>query len=334
MDSLTQAILGASIGEAVIGKKVGKSAAIAGAIIGTVPDLDVLFLPLLGELERISFHRGFSHSILFCLLAALLIAFALSRSKRFSIISYRKLWTFSFLALFTHVLLDAFTTYGTQLLLPFSNWRVSFDSINIIDPVYTMPLGIGLFSSLYFYNQTDGRRSLPNNLGLIFSSIYLLFTLANKQHIQRVFYNQLMDKDLPSYGLLTVPVGVGNLNWYGVAKGKEHIYLGKYSWLDNNDIDFDAFPINDQLLDGLDEELVRTIKWIAQGYYTVAEHAGKIRVYNMQCDMQGVRTFGEYRAPTAFYYEIQQGTEGSYELSTGMHPKEGSQNSDESEKDQ
>ncbi|MGB1248508.1 MAG: metal-dependent hydrolase, partial [Chitinophagales bacterium] len=53
------------------------------------------------------------------------------------------LWLFSFLALFTHVLLDAFTTYGTQLLLPFSDKRISFDSINIVDPVYTIPLLLG-----------------------------------------------------------------------------------------------------------------------------------------------------------------------------------------------
>ena len=88
--------------------------------------------------------------------------------------------------------------------------------------------------------------------------------------------------------------------------------------LDQNEIQFHSFLINDHLLDGLDAELVDRLKWFAKGYYTVAEHDGKIRVYNMQCDMQGVRTFGEYKAPTAFYYEITPKENGEYELGVGM----------------
>ena len=77
------------------------------------------------------------------------------------------------------------------------------------------------------------------------------------------------------------------------------------------------------MLDKLDEELVYKMKWFAQGFYTVAEKDGKIRVYNMQCDMQGTRHFGDYLAPTAFYYQITPEEDGSYDLKTGMHPSEG-----------
>jgi len=106
-------------------------------------------------------------------------------------LSFRKAYFLSYFALFTHVLLYAFTTFGTHLLLPFSDWRVSFDSINIIDPFYTVPLLLGIVAILYFYDSKDIKRSSSNNIGLIISSIYLLFTLANKQHIQREFYTQL-----------------------------------------------------------------------------------------------------------------------------------------------
>ena len=41
MDSLTQIILGAACGEAVLGKKIGNKALLFGAIGGTIPDLDV-----------------------------------------------------------------------------------------------------------------------------------------------------------------------------------------------------------------------------------------------------------------------------------------------------
>jgi len=43
VDSLTQIILGAAVGEAVLGKKVGNKALLWGGIAGTLPDLDVLF---------------------------------------------------------------------------------------------------------------------------------------------------------------------------------------------------------------------------------------------------------------------------------------------------
>lgn len=323
MDSLTQAALGAAIGEAILGKKIGRKGAVLGAIGGTIPDLDVLLSPFFSTFQNISIHRGYSHSILFCLLGAFLFAYILSKIKWTKEVSFRKLWFFSFLALFTHVLLDAFTSFGTQLFLPFTDWRVSFDSISIIDPVYTIPLLIGVAGSIFYYQKTDAKRGLPNNLGLVFSSLYLLFTLANKQHIEQVFNEQLEAQKISSFRLLTVPVAIGNTTWYGVARDKTHLHIGKYSMLEGNNIKFNAFPINKDLLDGLDETLVYKMKWFSQGFYTVAEKDGKIRIYNMQCDMQGIRHFGDYLAPTAFYYEITPNQEGSYDLGAGMHPSEG-----------
>ena len=319
MDSLTQATLGAAIGEAVLGKKIGRYGSIAGAIIATIPDLDVLLMPLFDPLQRISVHRGYSHSILFCVLGAFLFAYILNRIKWTKEVSFRKLWVFGFLALFTHILLDAFTTYGTQLLLPFTDWRVSFDSVNIIDPVYTIPLLIGVLVSVFNYKKGAKKRSFPNTFGLVISSLYLIFTLANKQHVENEIYSQLEEQNIPSFNMLTVPVGIGNMNWYGVARDKNFLHLGKYSVLEDNNIEFHSFPINNHLLDDLDSELVDRMKWFSQGYYTVAEHEGKIRVYNMQCDMQGVRYFGEYKAPTAFFYEITPKSDGTYELHSGMH---------------
>ncbi|MFT4759150.1 MAG: inner membrane protein [Paraglaciecola sp.] len=322
MDSLTQAALGAAVGEAILGKNIGNKAAIIGAVLATIPDLDVLLTPFFSAFEKISVHRGYSHSILFCLLGGLLFAYILSKIKWTKSVRFPRLFLLSFLALFTHVLLDAFTTYGTQLFLPFTDWRVSFDSINIVDPVYTIPLLVGVLMSVFYFKKTATKRAMPNNIGLMISSLYLLFTLANKQHIEQVFNAQLEAKNIPSFRLLTVPVGIGNVNWYGVAKDETHLYIGKYSELERNEIELDSFPINDQLLAGLDPILVDRMKWFAQDFYTVAEKDGKIRIYNMQCDMQGVRTYGDYKAPTAFYFEIEPKENGAYELKSGMHPKQ------------
>ncbi len=319
MDSITQAALGAAVGEAVLGKKVGHKAAVAGAVIATIPDLDIILVPFYDGLQRISVHRGYSHSILFCLLGAFLFAYILSKIKWAENISFIRLYMFSFLALITHVLLDSFTSYGTQLFLPLTDWRVSFDSISIIDPVYTIPLLAGVLISVFYFKKKGGKRGLPNAIGLIVSTIYLLFTLANKQHVEQIFQSQLEVQNIPSFRLLTVPVAVGNGVWYGVAKDANSLHIGKYSEWKGNDIEFHSFPINDQLLEGLDDELVYRMKWFAQGFYTVAEKDGKIRIYNMQCDMQGVRQYGDYKAPTAFYFEITPKENGNYDLTSGMH---------------
>ena len=68
MDSLTQIVLGAAVGEAALGKRVGNSAMIWGAIAGTIPDMDVLSNLFMSPIDALAFHRGISHSIVFNIL--------------------------------------------------------------------------------------------------------------------------------------------------------------------------------------------------------------------------------------------------------------------------
>ncbi len=320
MDSITQAVLGAAVGEAILGKKTGRKAAILGAAGGTIPDLDVVLLPFFNDLQRISIHRGYSHSILFSVLGAFLIAWILSRVKWTREVAFGRLWWFGFMVLFTHMLLDAFTTYGTQLLLPFTDYRVSFDSITIVDPVYTLPLTAGLSTGLFFYKKYPGRM-VANYLGLGVSTLYLLFTLVHKQQIEERFGEELAKQGIVFDKMLTVPVSAANLVWYGVAKDGQGLHIGRYVAGQEEPVTFEFFPTNDHLLEGLDPYLIDRMKWFSQGFYTVAEHEGNIRLYNMQCDMQGIRYFGDYKAPTAFYFEITPLENGAYRLDSGMHPE-------------
>lgn len=318
MDSISQAALGAAIGEVMLGKKLGNKGAFLGAIVATIPDLDVILVPFYDNLERISIHRGYSHSIVFTIIAALGIAFLLKRMKSFEDISFQRTWWFSWLALITHLLLDTFTSYGTQLFLPFSNYRASFDSVNIVDPLYTVPLLVGLFLSLYWFKQAPNR-SKYTAWALVLSTAYLLGTLVVKQSVNRQVEQNLLAQSIAYESLKTVPVAFGSVNWYGVAKSKDSLYLGQYSILERNEVKFEAFPINDALLDGLDDKLVSMLKWFAKGQYTVAKTGNKIRFYNLQCDMQGVQDVGEEKMPTAFYFEITTKKEGGYELNTEVH---------------
>jgi len=318
MDSISQAALGAAIGETVLGKKVGNKGAVIGAIIATIPDLDVAFYLFYDSFDMLSIHRGYSHSILFSIIGAFLIAYILQRIKWFEGVSYKRLLIFTWLALFTHILLDAFTAYGTQLFLPFSDKRFGFDSINVVDPVYTLPLMIGLLCSLYFFKNKPSR-AIYNNIGIAVSSIYLICTLGVKNHVNNHFRDELVEQQIAYNSLLTMPVGIANINWYGVAKTDDGIYMHKYSILDEKQLPFEYFPINDHLLEGINPEVADIMRWFAKGFYTVVKDEDKIRIYNLQVDMRGIYKDEKTKAPTMGYFEITIHSNDVFTFSSGTH---------------
>jgi len=318
MDSISQAALGAAIGEAILGKHIGNKGAILGAIIATIPDLDVALYLFYDKFEMLSIHRGFSHSIVFSIIGAFLIAYILQRMKWTKTVSYQKLWIFTWLALFTHMLLDTFTAYGTQLLLPFSDARIGFDSVNVVDPVYTVPLLIGLICSLFVFKNTPSR-SIYNYIGIAVSTTYLLATLGVKNHVEEHFKTELTEQNIKYESLLTMPVGVANMNWYGVAKTKDGIYMHKYSILDDVDLPFEYFPNNDHLLEGVNQEVVDRMKWFAKGFYTVVKEEDELRFYNLQVDMRGIVHEDGTKVPTAGYFVIIPKADAGFEFSSGSH---------------
>ena len=196
MDSLTQIVLGAACGEAVLGKKIGNRALLFGAIGGTIPDLDVFFGELLynNQIDAMAFHRGFMHSFLFAILAAvafgILVFWVYNRGKRHNMTT-RKDWIWLFFAsIFTHPILDSFTAYGTQLFVPFSNQRVAFNNIAVADPLYTLPFLVALIIMMCF-NRTSVKRRLFLKIGFGISSLYMLFTFMIKYHVHGVYKKSL-----------------------------------------------------------------------------------------------------------------------------------------------
>jgi inner membrane protein len=314
MDSITQAVLGAAIGQSMLGAKIQKKGIILGAIIATIPDLDVILYLFYDSYEMLSIHRGLSHSILFSFIGAFLIAYVLSKWKWTKTISFLYFLLFSWLCLITHILLDAFTAYGTQLFLPFNNTRVSFDSINVVDPLYTVPLIIGLLICIWKKKQKF------NLYGLYISAFYLIFTLINKQHVESQVSSFFTAENKEYKRLLTLPVGIANINWYGVAKDTDSIYMRKYSILNLEDEEITSFPINDKYLNDVDEEVAEKMRWFSKGFYTVEKINDKIRIYNLQVDMRGIVHNKKHFAPTIGYFEIlQRGDE--FEFSSGRITK-------------
>ena len=129
MDSLTQIVLGAAVGEAVAGRKLGNKAMVWGGVAGTIPDLDVLLNPFLGVVEELSWHRSLTHSLLFAFLASPLFAYFLRRLYPQSEARYSHWFWLFFLGFVTHALLDCCTTWGTQIFWPFSTYGVAFYNV-------------------------------------------------------------------------------------------------------------------------------------------------------------------------------------------------------------
>ncbi|WP_053002440.1 metal-dependent hydrolase [Kordia jejudonensis] len=315
MDSITQAVLGAAIGEVALGKKIGNKGAIAGAIVATIPDLDVILHLFYTKFEMLSIHRGYSHSIVCSIIGALLLTFILSKIKWFDQISFKRCLLFVWLCLITHMLLDAFTAYGTQLLLPFSDRRIGFDSINVVDPLYTIPMIIGLIASCWLY-RSHKNRSKFTTYGLWISSIYLLCTLLHKEIVATTIAARFAKNNIHYTELLTMPVGIANINWYGVAKTNDSLYMCKYNGFSNTDEAITVFPINDQYLQEIDQHVATKMRWFAKGFYTVTKQHDTIRVYNLQVDMRGIVIEGNQKVPTVGYFKIVR-QNGTFVFSSG-----------------
>ncbi len=139
MDTITQAVIGAAAGQAVGARALGWRAAAVGAFAGWLPDADVLIRSAADPLLAIEQHRGFTHALIFVPVGAAVAAapFLLSRQLRARagavLLAALAGWA-------THAPLDACTSYGTQLLWPFSDQRVAWNAVSIVDPLFTLPL--------------------------------------------------------------------------------------------------------------------------------------------------------------------------------------------------
>lgn len=188
MDSITQAVLGGAIAELGFRERLGNKAVIFGACCGLLPDLDII-TSWHNTWTYIIHHRGFSHSILVLALLTPLLGWAgyCWGKKNGSYFSWSHL---AFWALITHPILDLFTSYGTQIFWPFSDARLAFDAIAIIDFCYTLPLllaiVIGYVSKLSF----RFRKYFATCMFLITTS-YLLLGYANNQEAIQLAKQQL-----------------------------------------------------------------------------------------------------------------------------------------------
>ncbi|MBT2773468.1 metal-dependent hydrolase [Halomonas sp. ISL-60] len=228
MDSITQAALGAAIGGAVLGRRLGRKAILIGAIVGTLPDLDVA-LDYGDAVANVTEHRGFSHSLFVLTGLATLLALLCTRFAPAKDISLPRWWCFFTLILITHPLLDALTTYGTQLLWPLDLSPAAWPIIFIIDPLYTLPLlltlGIALISQ---------RVRKACTWGLAITSVYLVMAAGAKLLVEQRLAPALAEQGLQEAPLLIQPTPFNIVLWRATVIDGDRYYESLISVFDGD----------------------------------------------------------------------------------------------------
>ena len=331
MDSLTQIVLGAAVGEAVLGKKIGNRAMAWGAVAGTIPDLDVYLRYFTDPMTATEMHRGFSHSIIFCLLMAGILGWLVWKQARLSMIGFLAIlavypiirgsggifitvalllfgtlsyfiwkrgenelkatqWEWSklfFWTLITHPLLDAHTTWGTQLFWPFE-YRVAYQNIFVVDPLYTLPFLVFTLIAL-FMKRTNPKRAKINRIGLIVSSAYMVLSIVLKAITFNSFENQLKADKIEYIEMDTRPAPLNTFLWNAQVETKTGYRMAYFSIFDSQPIHFSKeFPKNHHLLDPYRKQKeVQQLIRISQGWYMIREEDGKLYYIDLRFGQLG-----------------------------------------------
>ena len=284
MDSLTQIVLGAAVGEAVLGKKVGNKAMLYGAIAGTIPDFDTFASHFTDTVTALEIHRGFTHSIVFSVVFAPVFGWLVSRWEKTA--SWKNWSWLFFWGFLTHPLLDAHTTWGTQLFWPL-DLRLAYKNIFVIDPLYTLPFLVFVILAMR-KKRTSPKRKKLNNLGLIISSAYMLLTLILKGITYQKFTEELQQQNIQYSEIETKPSPFNTILWTANVDTKDAYLIGHYSFFDAKPIHFTAYPKNHEWLEDLkDEENVQRLIKITKGWYTITKENEKLYLNDLRFGLLG-----------------------------------------------
>ncbi|WP_207062787.1 metal-dependent hydrolase [Motiliproteus sp. SC1-56] len=290
MDSLSQAALGAAIGTAVLGHKIGYRAALWGSALGTLPDLDVL-ISFGGPVADFTYHRSFSHSLLVLAAISPFLAWLIRRFHPEA--PDRGGWLFLVAAvLLTHPLLDAFTIYGTQLFWPLDTTPFGLGSIFIIDPLYTLPLLAGLAAFLLLRRRPHLARR-GNAVGLLLSTLYLAWSGAAQQWVELRTHRQLAAMALPHRQVLVQPAPLNTLLWRVLVMTDNGYREGFHSLLDGErPILFKAYRSEPALLSGLEHHWpVERLQWFTKGFYKVGADGQDIVISDLRMGLEPTYVF-------------------------------------------
>jgi inner membrane protein len=265
MDSLTQAVLGATIAGVCAPRGHRRKALLGGAALGTLPDLDVV-IRYGDAVKNFTFHRGFSHS-LFVLAPFSVVLWAVLRRWWQPVRSAPLPWLAAIvLVLLTHPLLDAHTAYGTQLFWPLPSPPVMWSTLFIIDPIYTLPLLIGVIVAAI--SPATRRAGVALVAGLALSTAYLGWSWVGKLQVERHARAELSRLGINDAPLFSGPTPFNTLLWRVVVLTEGGYLEGYDSLLVNKEpIRFESYSTdNESLRAASNIWAVSRLRWFAQDF--------------------------------------------------------------------
>jgi inner membrane protein len=267
MDPISQGTVGAAFAQSTANQKNILSISVIGFLAGLAPDLDVLIRSSTDPMLFLEYHRQFTHSLIFIPFGALIVALVIfPLVKRF--LSLKTVYLACFLGYATHGLLDACTSYGTLLFWPFSNERITWNNISIVDPLFTIPIIIFLGIAI------KTRKRLFSFFAIGWVAFYL--SLGFVQY-ERAFFaaNELAYSRGHNPQRLTLKPSFGNLIlWKSIYQHEERFYVDAIrtvqssTWCSGESIRiFDyQFHLPNLEKDSQQRKDIERFRWFSQDY--------------------------------------------------------------------
>lgn len=279
MDSISQFVLGGAVGYLVGGKQAPRQAIIAGGLLATLPDLDVL-LDYGDALQNTIQHRTWSHSWLLQTAFSPLAGWLLSRI--FRSISFARWSVLVWLAWVTHGALDGCTIYGTHLFWPLDVPSVIWANLFIIDPLFTLPLLVGVGGLLLRPWSRRARRAIQ--FGAALSAVYVAWSVVAKVGMTQRFEDLLAQEQLSVSQVIVSPAPLNTLLWRGLAVSETAYYEVLMSVFDGEVTPtINRYPRHPALAQHLnDNASFADYQHFSHGFYALAQRDNAIVIKDLR----------------------------------------------------
>jgi inner membrane protein len=220
MDPITQGVLGASLPQSAARRSEVAIAGLLGFLAGMSADLDVLIRSSADPLLFLEYHRQFTHSLVFIpvggLICSLILYFLIGKRRG---LNFARCFMYCTLGYATHALLDACTTYGTQLFWPFSDMRIAWNTISIIDPLFTLPILTLVLLAGYH------KRMLFARVAIVWVASYMSLGLLQRNHAVDMGYEIAAQRGHVPLRLEAKPSFANLLVWKVVYETEDKYYV-------------------------------------------------------------------------------------------------------------
>lgn len=272
MDLVTHIALGACLGEAMLGRRLGKKAMLWGALAHSFPDVDVISSLWLSTPEALLAHRGITHSIAGGIITILFFSWLAIRVNKRKTVQPVNWVLFFCIAVLLHPLIDTFNTYGVGWFEPFDHRRISFNTVYVADPLFS---AVPVFAAiaLAFIHPKSMLRKVWWRVAFLVTGIYLVTCVTTKAVVDHDV-KKALDKQAIAYNdYFTTPAPFQNMLWYVVAGDDSGYYVGYRSVFDRSKaIAFHYVPTNKYLLSSYaNQHEVDLLARFSQQWYAIEQ---------------------------------------------------------------